>query len=97
MNDVVAEISMPRQDVTLARGCSKGIQTVGVSPAALDDLIHELRQPLSTIDSLAYFLEITSADSNMRDHLQRIQAMVSRVHDILDRSSEIRAFTPSAV
>jgi len=97
MNDVVAEIAITRQDVTLTRGSTKGNQFAGVNPAAQDDLIHELRQPLSTIDALAYFLEITSIDETVRTHLQRIQAMVSRAHGILDRSSNIRATAkPSA-
>jgi signal transduction histidine kinase len=96
MNDVVSEIAIPRQDVTLVRGSARGNQFAGVNPAAHDDLIHELRQPLSTIDALAYFLEITSADDAVRAHLQRIQAMVSRAHGILDRSSNIRGAKPSA-
>jgi len=91
MNEVVSEIAMSRQDVTLARGTTKGNQFAGANPAALEDLIHELRQPLSTIDSLAYFLEITSSDETIRMHLQRIQSMVSRAHGILDRSSLVRA------
>lgn len=95
MNDVIADISMPRQDVTLAWGTAKGAQIAGVSPAALDDLVHDLRQPLSTIESLAYFLEITSCDDKVREHLQRIQAMVSRAHGILDRSCNSCGVTPS--
>jgi signal transduction histidine kinase len=93
MNDVVSEIATPRSDVTLTRGSTKGNQLAGVNPAALDELIHDLRQPLSTIDSLAYFLEITSADDTVRAHLQRIQSMVSRVHGILDHSSHVRGVT----
>jgi nitrogen-specific signal transduction histidine kinase len=97
MNDVVAEIAVTRQDATLSRASTKGNQFAGVNPAAQDDLIHELRQPLSTIDALAYFLEITSVDDTVRTHLQRIQTMVSRAHGILDRSSSIRgAAKPSA-
>ncbi|SRR5579884_1895728 len=87
MNDIVYELANPGQDVTLSRGSTKGNQLAGVSPAALDDLIHELRQPLSAIDSLAYFLEMTSCDETVRAHLKRIQAMVSNAHCILDRSS----------
>ena len=96
MNDVLSQVAMARQDATLARGITKGNQIAGVSPAALDDLVHELRQPLSAIDSLAYFLEITSPDDKVRGHLQRIQAMVSRAHGILDRSAVARSATPSA-
>ena len=86
MSDVVSQVTLPRQDDTLARGINKGTEIAGVTPAALDDLVHDLRQPLSAIESLAYFLEITSPDDGVRGHLQRIQAMVSRAHGILDRS-----------
>jgi len=96
MNDVVTDFALPRQDVTLGRGITKGSQLAGASPAALDDLIHELRQPLSAIDSLAYFLEITSSDETVRAHLQRIQNMVSRAHCILDRSSDARPVNSTA-
>ncbi len=96
MNNVVSEIATPRQDVTLGWGNTKGNQFAGASPAAFDDLLHELRQPLSTIDSLAYFLEITSSDEVVREHLQRIQTLVLRAHCILDRSLPRRDFTPNA-
>ena len=94
MNDL--EIAVPRQDVTLGRGSAEGNQLAGVNPAALDNLIHELRQPLSAIDSLAYFLEITSSDETVRAHLQRIQAMVSHAHYILDRSCNMQIAQPAA-
>lgn len=84
MNDI-SQVILPRQDATPARG-SKGTEGAGVTPAALDDLVHDLRQPLSTIESLAYLLEITSLDDAVRGHLQRIQQMVSHAHGILDRS-----------
>jgi signal transduction histidine kinase len=96
MNDVLSEFALPRQDVTLARGTAMGNQLASANPAALDDLIHDLRQPLSAIDSLAYFLEITSSDDAVRAHLQRIQTMVSRAHCILDRSSKLHSVTSSA-
>jgi signal transduction histidine kinase len=96
MNEVVAQLMMPRQDVALARRKAEGNQIAGVIPAALDDLVHELRQPLSAIESLAYFLELTSNDESVRGHLQRIQAMVSRTHDILDRSLDTRGMACTA-
>jgi signal transduction histidine kinase len=48
-----------------------------------DDLAHELRQPLSVIESLAYYLELTSADTGTAGHLRKIQAMVWEVNRIL--------------
>jgi signal transduction histidine kinase len=93
MNNVLSEVAMSRRDVSLGRGSTKGNQLAGVNPAALDDLVHELRQPLSTIDSLAHFLEITSSDETVRVHLQRIQAMVVRAHGILDGSCDMQPVT----
>jgi signal transduction histidine kinase len=52
----------------------------------LDDLAHEVRQPLSVIESLAYYLELTCTDEKTRAHLQRIQAMVLQAGLILKRS-----------
>ena len=54
--------------------------------SALDDLAHEVRQPLSVIESLAYYLELTCTDEKTRAHLQRIQAMVLQASLILKRS-----------
>lgn len=56
------------------------------TPSALDDLAHEVRQPLSVIESLAYYLELTCTDEKTRAHLQRIQAMVLQASLILKRS-----------
>lgn len=95
MKEVVSEIALPRQDVPPGRGHAKG-QYAGASPAAFDDLLHDLRQPLSAIESLAYFLEITSSDESVRGHLQRIQAMVARAHGILDHSTHSHSISPSA-
>lgn len=86
MNDVVPQLTLPRRDANLASGIGKGTEIADAPPAALDDLVHDLRQPLSTIESLAYFLEITALDDAVRGHLQRIQTMVSRAHGILDHA-----------
>lgn len=51
----------------------------------LEDLVHELRQPLGIIESIAFFLEITAEDEQLCGHLQRIQTMVLRANDILDQ------------
>ncbi len=57
---------------------------------SFEDLAHELRQPLGTIEALAYFLELTAEDESICGHLQRIQAMVVQANDILERSCGIR-------
>ncbi len=53
----------------------------------ISELIHELRQPLDVIESLAFYLEITSLDQQVCERLQKIQAMVVRANQILQRSA----------
>lgn len=53
---------------------------------ALQEVSHELRQPLGVIESLAYYLELTSTDERTRGHLQRIQAMVLQANRVLERA-----------
>lgn len=52
----------------------------------LENLSHELQQPLSVIESLAYYLELTSKDQGACVHLQQIQAMVRRANRILSEA-----------
>lgn len=61
------------------------------TPSLIDELAHEVRQPLSVIESLAYYLEITSTDEKTRAHLQRIQAMVLQANLILKRTCRLQA------
>jgi signal transduction histidine kinase len=96
MDDLLIEYAASRQDVALARGGAKVSSTAGVSPASFDELVHDLRQPLSAIEALAYFMEMTAQDENARRHAQRIQAIVSRAHSILDRSQNNTRCTPNA-
>ncbi|MBV9081664.1 MAG: hypothetical protein JOZ62_03230 [Acidobacteriaceae bacterium] len=56
---------------------------------AVDDLAHDLRQPLSVIESLAYYLELVSHDEKVCGHVRHIQAMVQEANRILARSSEM--------
>jgi signal transduction histidine kinase len=53
----------------------------------LDELVHELRQPLSTIECLTYYLELVCTDSGTRSHLERIQDMVVQANRILEHAS----------
>ena len=55
--------------------------------SSLEDLAHELRQPLGVIESIAYFLEITAESDRLRGHMQRIQAMVLEANRILEQAS----------
>ena len=51
--------------------------------SAWENVAHELRQPLSVIESLAFYLELTSKDAGACVHLQQIQVMVRRANRIL--------------
>lgn len=90
MNEVFSKLSIPRKEASLSCGDLRGGQLAGVNPAALDELLHELRQPLSVIESLAYCLELTASEERVRAHLQRIQAMVGQVNGILERTCVCR-------
>ncbi len=91
MNEVVTQYSASRQDVPLARGGPESRhEATGVSPVALEKLIHDLRQPLGTVDSLAYFLELTVADEQASPHLKKIRAMVSKASQILERAAAMK-------
>jgi signal transduction histidine kinase len=55
-----------------------------------ENLVHELRQPLSVIESLAYYLELTSKDEGASVHLRQIQSMVHQANRILmEQSAEV--------
>lgn len=49
--------------------------------------MHELRQPLGVIESIAYFVQITADDEQLCGHMQRIQAMLFEANRILERHS----------
>lgn len=59
-----------------------------------EEIIHELRQPLGVIDSLAYYLELTAVDERFYAHLEQIRAMVSQANRILERASISRQELP---
>ena len=52
---------------------------------AICTLAHELRQPLSAIEAIAYYLEMTLPAEQLeaRQHLMRLQELVERSSDIL--------------
>lgn len=59
-------------------------RAVGAPGEIFQELIHELRQPLSVVESLAYYLELTSSDERSAARLQKIQAMVCKINEILE-------------
>ena len=88
MNKVASPFSVVRQDVSLAHSEMLTRKLAGVNPVLSNEIIHELRQPLSVIDSLAYYLELTAADEKIYAHLDQIRAMVSQANRILERASD---------
>ena len=88
MNKVAPPFNVVTQDAPLAhRETISRSRLTGVIPVLSEEIIHELRQPLGVIDSLAYYLELTSADEKICAHLERIRAMVSQANGILERAS----------
>jgi hypothetical protein len=61
------------------------------TPPHLEELVHDLRQPLSTIECLTYYLELVCADRQTQLHLHRIQEMVLQANHILERASTRQA------
>jgi len=49
--------------------------------------VHELRQPLSTIESLTYYLNLMCTDTKVQYHLRQIHEMVVEANHILERVS----------
>jgi signal transduction histidine kinase len=62
---------------------SSDAHSVVSQASALEEMAHEIRQPLSVIESLAYYLEMTSTDEVRAAHLRRIQAMVVQANRVL--------------
>ncbi len=87
MNKVASPFNVVTQDAPLAhREIISRTRLAGANPVLSEEIIHELRQPLGVIDSLAYYLELTSADEKICAHLERIRAMVSQANGILERA-----------
>jgi light-regulated signal transduction histidine kinase (bacteriophytochrome) len=89
MNQVLTTFSAPSQVDSLASGELRRSRRDENCSMQIDELIHELRQPLDVIESLAFYLEITSADQYVRERLQKIQAMVGRANQILQHSTAV--------
>jgi light-regulated signal transduction histidine kinase (bacteriophytochrome) len=85
MDQALTSFSAPSQVDSLAHGELRRRGDENDS-TEMNELIHELRQPLDVIESLAFYLEITSSDQCVRERLQKIQAMVVRANQILQHS-----------
>jgi signal transduction histidine kinase len=57
----------------------------------LRELVHDLRQPLSSIEAIAYYIEMTlPADQfEVRQYMSRLQRLVAETNAILERSVDI--------
>ena len=55
----------------------------------LRELVHELRQPLSSIEAIAYCLEMTlpAGQVQARLHMTHLQRLVEEANSILERSA----------
>jgi len=54
----------------------------------LHDLVHDLRQPLSSIEAIAYYLEMTlpAGQFEARQYMSQLQSLVAETSAILERS-----------
>jgi signal transduction histidine kinase len=54
----------------------------------LHDLVHELRQPLSSIEAIAYYLEMTlpAGQLDARHQMSQLQRLVADANTILERA-----------
>jgi hypothetical protein len=59
------------------------------SDERLRELVHELRQPLSSIEAIAYYLEMTlpAGQVQARQHMAQLQGLVAEATAILERSA----------
>lgn len=67
---------------TLQRGAE-------VAPSeVLSTMVHDLRQPLSNIEAIAYYLTLVlpKGDEKIQAHLERIRELVQQSSDILSNS-----------
>jgi signal transduction histidine kinase len=77
---------VPRSVQSIAPTDTREACALSGSIVDLGDLIHELRQPLSTIETLAYYLEMTSADQDRTPHLRQIRELIAQASRILERA-----------
>jgi hypothetical protein len=54
---------------------------------SMDNLVHELRQPLSAIEHLAFYLQLVSEDPVVCMHSQRIQDLIGQANEILEKAT----------
>ena len=60
----------------------------GSAEERLRNLVHDLRQPLSSIEAIAYYLEMTlpAGQSVARQQMAQLQRLVAETNTLLERS-----------
>ena len=90
---ITHEISRPLSEASPNNRVNDSIgqrrQEFKCMPPVLADLVHDLRQPLSTIEALTSYLELVSTDGQTRYYLERIQDMLLQANGILERASDV--------
>ena len=56
------------------------------SEAIIDELAHELRQPLGTIEHLAYLLRMDATDCKVVTYVEQIQDQIEQANQVLDKA-----------
>jgi nitrogen-specific signal transduction histidine kinase len=56
--------------------------------SSLRELVHEMRQPLSSIEAIAYYLEMTlpAEEVQARQYMWRLQQLVEQANAILEQN-----------
>jgi nitrogen-specific signal transduction histidine kinase len=52
----------------------------------IDELAHDLRQPLSAIEHLAFLLQMSATDCKAVTYIQQIQDLVEQANLVLDKA-----------
>ena len=63
--------------------------TTAPSEETIRELVHDLRQPLSSIEAIAYYLEMTlpAEQHQARQYMRRLQQLVDETSVILDHAA----------
>ena len=85
MNPPYSKMQIPCSDVTQATENARNICAELQEPNEMNELIHEIRQPLEVIESLAFYLELVSEEQQVFEHMRTIRSMVGRANRILEQ------------
>ena len=63
-----------------------------LAPAEVRELMHDLSQPLSSIEAIAYYVEMTLPISQLEalHYLQELQALVDQTTSILTHAASLQ-------